>query len=114
MLTSAYVCWAVFDDTLYWTTRTFEANKKFKKNKSPISSFALGSSLVGLVMMWVSLFFLISALIYYVLFKNFVFYFWSFKFSFICIKYSGCIFFGFGYGLFTSILNAKFRDKNFQ
>ena len=115
MLTSAYVCWAVFDDTLYWTTRTFEANKKIQKKISlPFLLLPLGSSLVGLIMMWVSLFFLISALIYYVLFTDFVFIFGLLNLALFISSILVVYFLALGIGFFTSILNAKFRDTKFS
>ena len=93
MLTSAYVCWAVFDDNFIGQLELLKQIKKFKKNKSPISSFA-----TWLLSSWFGndvgkfIFFNISFNLLCIIYK-FCFYFWSFKFSFVCIKYSGCIFF---------------------
>lgn len=115
MLTSAYVCWAVFDDTLYWTTRTFEANKKIQKKISlPFLLLPLGSSLVGLIMMFVSLFFLISVLIYYIFFSNFIFTFGLLNLAMFITSILIVYLFALGLGFFTSILNAKFRDTKFS
>lgn len=115
MLTSAYVCWAVFDDTLYWTTRTFEANKKIQKKISlPFLLLPLGSSFVGLVMMFVSLFFLISALFYYVFFENYSLNFGILNLLMFLLSVLIVYLLALGIGLFTSILNAKFRDTKFS
>ena len=114
MLTSAYVCWSVFSETLYWTTRTFEANKKIQKKISlPYPLLPLGSSLVGLLMMLVSLFFLISSLVYYIFVKDFSFNFGFLNFVIFLTSILIVYFFALGIGFFTSIFNAKYRDTKF-
>ena len=73
MLTSAYVCWSVFSETLYWTTRTFEANKKIQKNKSTISTFTFGIFICWDFNDVCQYAFLISSLVYYIFIKDFNF-----------------------------------------
>ena len=64
-------------------------------------------------MMLVSLFFLISSLVYYIFVKDFSFNFGFLNFVIFLTSILIVYFFALGIGFFTSIFNAKYRDTKF-
>ena len=64
-------------------------------------------------MMFVSMLFLISSLVYYIFIKDFNFIFGFLNFIIFLISILIVYLFALGIGFFTSILNAKYRDTKF-
>lgn len=114
-LLSAYTLWSLFDDTLYWTTRTFDGNKKvLKKFDLPFLLLPIGASIMGIVMSSVNFFFLIFAIIYYSFFSTAEIFISLKGLIVFFISYLICYMTALGLGFFLSILNAKYRDTKFS
>lgn len=114
-LLSGYTIWSVFDETLYWTTRSYEGNKNIVKRISlPFLLIPIGSSLVGLTLSLVSFFFLIIASSCYYLINSKIYFVIGFdNFITIILSLITIYIFSLGIGFFLSILNANFRDTKF-
>jgi lipopolysaccharide transport system permease protein len=114
-LLSGFVPWAIFDDCLYWTTRTYEANKKIiKKINIPFLLLPIGSSLAGLLMSLTSLIFLIFATIYYSVTDMLILSINLKNILLILVSIISSYFFALGLGYILCIFNARFRDTKFS
>lgn len=114
-LLSGFVPWAIFDDCLYWTTRTYEANKKIiKKINIPFLLLPIGSSLAGLLMSFTSIIFLLLATMYYHFTDILILNFNIKNILLILISIISSYFFALGLGYILCIFNARFRDTKFS
>lgn len=113
-LLSGYVPWSLFDDCTYWTTRTYEANKKIiKKISLPFLLIPIGSSITGLVMTLTGFTFLIFATFYFSFNGQFDLNL-NFLSILICaISLLTVYIFSLGLGFILCIFNARFRDTKF-
>jgi len=114
-LLTGFALWSMFDETLLWTTRSFEGNKKIvKKISLPFLLIPLGSSIVGLILSLTCLLFLIVACFYYYVVDTKVYI--QIGFNNLVITILSIVttyIFSLGLGFYLCILNAKFRDTKF-
>ena len=114
-LLTAYSLWILFDDTTYWTTRTFDGNKKvLRKFNLPFLLLPLGASVMGVAMSSINLLFMICAIFFYSLFSDAIIFISLNSIAIFCVSYLICYMHALGLGFILCVFNAKYRDTKFS
>jgi lipopolysaccharide transport system permease protein len=110
-----YITWSIFDETLYWTTRSYDGNKNIIKRVSlPFLLIPIASSFVGLTLSLTSLFYLVIACSYYYLVEAKIYFEIGLgNFAIAILSTISIYIFSLGMGFILSIINTKFRDIKF-
>ena len=114
-LLTAYSLWILFDDTTYWTTRTFDGNKKIlRKFNLPFLLLPVGASVMGVAMSSINLLFMICAIFFYSLFSDAIIFISLNSIAIYFVSYLICYMHALGLGFILCVFNAKYRDTKFS